>query len=74
MNPAFNYSRKMSLDNSKKDSKYILVKKKEKQSRQSEKLFFTMLSTSNLFLYWKSLLIWSQLWIGCLLAATKCMT
>ena len=36
LNPAFNYSRKMSWDISKKDSKSILVKKKENRSRQLE--------------------------------------
>ena len=35
-NPAFNYLTQLSWDNSKKDSKSILVKKKEKQSRQLE--------------------------------------
>ena len=47
-NPAFNYSRKMSWDNSKKDSKSILVKEKEKQSRQLEILLFTMELTSDM--------------------------
>ena len=39
----------MSWDNSKKDSKSILVKKQEKQSRQLEILLFTMLKTLDLF-------------------------
>ena len=38
LNPAFNYSRQISLDNSKKVSK-------EKQSRQLEKVLFTMVKT-----------------------------
>ena len=67
LNPAFNYSGKVSWYNSKKHSKYILVKRKEKQSWQSEILLFTMLRTLDSFLYWNSLLIRSQLWIRRLL-------
>ena len=74
LNPAFNYSRKMSWDNSKKDSKSILVKKKEEQSQQLEILLFTLLKTLDSFLYWNSLLTKSQLWIRSLPTATKCMT
>ena len=61
LNPAFIYSRKMSWDNSKKDSKSILVKKKEKQSQQLEILLFTMLKTLDSFIYWNSLLTKIQL-------------
>ena len=74
LNPAFNYSRKMSWDNSKKDSKSISAKKKEKQSQQLEILLFTMLKTLDSFLYSNSLLTKSQLWIRSLPTATKCMT
>ena len=70
----FNYSRKMSWDNSKKDNKSILGKKKEKQSRQLEILLFRMLKTLDSFLYWNSLLTRSQLWIRSLPTATQCMT
>ena len=72
MNPAFNYSRKMSWDNSKRYIKPFLEKKKEKQIRQSEILLFTMLRTLDSFLYWNSLLTRSQLWIRILPTATKC--
>ena len=46
----------MSWVNSKKDSNSIWVKNKEKQSRQLETLFFTMLKNLDFFLYWSSLL------------------
>ena len=74
LNPAFNYLRKMSWDNLKKDSKFFLFKNKEKQSRQLEILLFTRLKNLDLFLYWNSLLTRSRLWFRSLPTATKCMT
>ena len=74
LSPAFNYSRKMSWDDSKKASKSILVKMKERQYQQLEILLFTMLKTLDSFLYWNSLLTKSQLWIRSLPTATKCKT
>ena len=74
LSPAFNYSRKMSWDNSKRDSKSILVKKKKKHFWQIEVMLFTMLKTLDWFLYWSSLLTRSQLWTRSLPTATKCMT
>ena len=56
LNPVFNYSKKMKWNNSKKDSNFILAKKKEKHSRQLEIMLLTMLKTLDLFLYWNSLL------------------
>ena len=53
---------------------YIVVKKKGKGYQQYGVLLFTMLKTSDLFLYWNPLLTKTQPWSRNLRTVMRCMT